>query len=115
MRKLEYTVVDTYDLVTRGSYEYGYSADSGRDDRCGMILEVETKNGTIYIVYDEGYYRYECTRNSDGVNIIYLDDEFIEVESDTIDFHAKKFKSYEDAIESIKRIEDFGYYVVDFS
>jgi len=115
MRQLDYTVVDSYELVTRDSFEYGYSSNAGRDDREGQILMVETKNGTLYVDYRESYYRFSCTKNEEGVNTIYLnDEEYVVVESGTTDFHYTIYSSYKEAVESIRKIEDYGYYIVRF-
>ena len=113
MKQLDYTIVDHYELITRDSYYNGMS--SNNDDREGVIIMVETKNGTVYVDYEEAYYHFSCTKNEDGINVIYLnDEEYIEIPSETTDFHYSIYGTYEEAIDAVKRIEDFGYYIVRF-
>jgi len=120
MLRLEYDVVDSYELLSVDTYRYGSAPYSGRDDRIGQILEVTLPSGKkCFITYEESYYRYECTYNDDGINTIYIDDAneqcFIEIESDTTDFHFSRYDTLQEAKEAIEKVEDLGYYRVIFT
>ena len=117
--KVDYVIVNHYQLITETSYEYGLSANSGRDDRDVYILQCQIPGKPdVYIEYDEGVYSYECTRNEDGFNTLFFtlpDDDtqyYVEVPSHTTDFHKTLYSSYEEILESIRKIEEFGYYRV---
>ena len=112
MRKLEYTILGSYSLLTRDTHDYGFSANSGRDDRQLYILEVEDGNSTYYVVYDESVYSFECTKNIEGYNTIYVGEGYIEFPSHTNDYHRTVYSNYEEALNDIKRIEEFEYYLV---
>lgn len=113
MKKLNYEVVNQYWLQTKNSYLNGSSPYSGDDDREGMIIRVETKDGVKYVDYEEAYFHYDCTRNPTETNEIQLnDEEYIEIPSQTIDYHYKIYNSYEECVKNIKSIEENGYYVV---
>jgi len=93
--------------------EFMLTSSNGDDNRECTVFKVETKNGVKYVLYQEAYFHYECTRNDDGVNIVILDENCsIEVGSETTDFHYWIYSSYEECINNIYSVEDLGYYTV---
>jgi len=110
---LDYVTIDSFELDTLDTYNYGRAPTAGRDDRIGWIFEVCIGNRKTFILYDECYYHYSITENRYGDNIVYVDeDKFIRIPSSTTDYSYEVFTSYEDAKKYLSQIEETGYYVV---
>ena len=115
-KELDFIVVDDFELQTRDTRLYGRAPTAGRNDRIGFIAEVSLPNGdTVYVVYTECWYRYSCTKNYFGDNIVRISDEYyIRVESETIDFDYSIFSNYEEAKKDVKNLYKYYDYDEDY-
>ena len=115
-KELDYVTLASFELETVDTHLYGTAPTAGRDDRVGYIFRVDLPSGElVYVLYDECYYHYECTRNDRGYNFIPIGDEyFILVGSDTTDFYYQLFTSYEEVKEYLYSLEDSLGYVLKF-
>jgi len=110
---LDYIVLEEFELQTMDTYHYGTAPTAGRNDRIGFLLEATVNGNKTFIIYDECYYHYECTRNKFGDNLLYIDREhFIRIPSDTTDYEYEVFTSYEDAKSYLYSLEENDYYVL---
>jgi hypothetical protein len=108
---INYTVIEEFQMDTLDTYLYGRAPTAGRNDRVAWIIEVSIGDREAFVIYDECFYHYECTRNSFGDNLVYIGENFIRIPSDTTDYEYVVFTSYEDALEYIRSQEDYGYVV----